>query len=216
MKTNKTWQAVVAIIGFGLTIQAQAAVLFDFDSGTPVYKSGNNVPFDWTSGGITASFNSSSGFSLQTLSSIYPSGGTLGSFSGLFLYPNSASSGIHSVLDVTFSTPLTSITFPFATTEVPDIDTPTPIRLTAYSGASSLGSTEATGSYGTAVLAMGNLTYNAPAGTSFDKIHIEKVAVIPGGMSFLLDNMSVTPIPEPRGAVLAGLILLGVGAWLRR
>lgn len=177
--------ALLAALAFLATSPAKAQpTVFDFDTGTPALTTGQNVPFDQTSGGVTAHFSAvSGGFSIQTDTS---SGLQLSQFSGQYLYFNSAGS----VLEIRFSQPVTNIGFTFATADYPPIETPTPIRLVAYAnsaGTPPVGSTTARGAYGADTLPMGTLSF-APA-TPFDLVQIN---IQPGGgTGFLLDNLAV-------------------------
>jgi hypothetical protein len=59
---------LAAIFALSAVSAGAQSVTFDLDTGTPTLAAGQNVPFDQTSGGITAHFSSPSGaaFSIQT------------------------------------------------------------------------------------------------------------------------------------------------------
>ncbi len=162
-------------------------VTFDFDAATPVLATGQNVPFDQTVGGISAHFSASAGgFSAQNQNSTFLN---LSQFSGNYLYPNGADNG---VLVITFRQPITNLAMDFSTSEVPAIENPTPIRLTAYTNSTSttpVGSTTKAGTYfGVNSQPMGTLLFNST--TPFDVV---KLNIEPGGATgFSLDNISVT------------------------
>jgi MYXO-CTERM domain-containing protein len=214
---SNQWHSILAALVIGLASDAAAAVMFDFDTGTPSH-AGNTLPIDWTTDGLTASFLvGSGGFSIQTIGSM-GSGTVLSLFSGQFL--SSAANGPVDVLDIKFSQPLSSLSFDFATDNHAPNETPSDLQLTAYFSSSSVGSTTARGAFSDPdanphnTLPMGTLSNYSP-GTPFDEI---KLQIKAGGTApgFLIDNLSVTPVPEPATAAIAGLLLLGLAPWLRR
>ena len=196
-KTQTGWMGGVALlsagIGFWPAFCAQAnTVTFDFDTGTPALAPLQNLPLDQTAGEITAGFIAiSGGFSVQTDLS---TGFKLSQFSGNYLYPNTLRG---SALRIEFSHEFTSIVLTFATTENPDVEIPTPIVLTAFSvtpsGASAVGSVTNRAEFGSDTFPMGTVAFNFGSRT-FNRV---EVRTQPGGdATFLVDNVTVTPIPE--------------------
>ena len=53
-------------------------------------------------------------------------------------------------------------------------------------------------------------------GVRFDTVEFEFVVSSPGGMTEFVDNVNVTPIPEPRAAIAFGAGALVIGAAIRR
>lgn len=215
---SNQWHSILTAVAFGLALDASAAVMFDFDTfGTPALNAGATAPFSQSSDGILASFTTSSGYSIQTEATFgwtLTGSQYLSKLSGNFLNPSNPGS-VWSILDITFDQSLTSISFDFATTEPSPIETPTSIRLTAYSGAATVGTITATGvRQVNEFLPEGTLNYSSA--TAFDRVEIIKVHVGGGGLGVMVDNLSVTPVPEPATAAIAGLLLLGLAPWLRR
>jgi hypothetical protein len=173
--------------GGGLPASAQTA-LFDFDSGTPALTTGQGVPLDQTSGGVTAHVSAASGgFLVQDYKFTQL---ILSQFSGNYIYPN----GTASVLVVQFSQPITNLSLDFATAEQTPIGLPTPVRLTAYTNSTStpaVGSITTAGNYiGANTLPMGTLTFGSAV--PFDTIAMN---IEPGGATgFLVDNLTVWPV----------------------
>jgi hypothetical protein len=161
-----------------------ATATYDFDTGTPALTTGQNTPFDQTSGGITAHFSALAGsFSIQTDTS---SGLSLSQFSGHYLYHNVAGS----ILKIQFSQQVSNLSFTFATSDFPPIEIPTPIVLTAYTNSTTtppVGSVTNRATYGSDTLPMGTLTFN-----SVQPFDLVTIAIQPkGGMGFFLDNLAV-------------------------
>ena len=161
-------------------------VTIDFDSGTPALATGQNVPFDQSSGGLTAHFSTTtpnSGFSVQNVNSTSL---TLSEFSGNYLYPNSS----YGVLVIQFSQQLTNISLDFATAEQTPIENPTPVRLIAYTNSTAtppVGSMTLAGTYfGANTLPMGRLTFNSATPFNIVTLNIQ-----PGGATgVLVDNIT--------------------------
>jgi autotransporter-associated beta strand protein len=182
--------------------EATASVVFDFDSG-PVHAS---LPLDQTAGGITAHFAATGqGFSTQPLPvvGLWPVG-----FSGNCLYPNSV---FASDLLIAFSKPLSDISLQYSPEEY-GTDTSCTMRITAYNGTSSVGTT---------TYSIPGDAFTWPTGTlaiaptqSFNNVvvHYQAAPVSGGdyGPVFMVDNVNVTPVPEPAVAYWKGT---HDGAW---
>jgi hypothetical protein len=178
------------------------AATFDLDTGTPALFTGQGIPFDQTSGGITAHFSSPQGlaFSIQTDGS---TGFHLSQFSGHYIYDNNLN---RNNLDVNFSQHVYSVTLTFATADFQQIEIPTTIQLTAYDTAlgTTVGVATAHGTYGSDTMPMGTLTYNSGS-VPFDKIDLVLPYQPLGSTDFLVDNIVVsTTQGTPSGAVPDG------------
>jgi uncharacterized protein (TIGR03437 family) len=187
----------MAVLGVGLLLAlpwpavSQSTVTFDFDTGTPALTPGVSIPFDQTSGGITAHFSSPSGsaFSVQTDSTTTF---RLSKFSGNYLYDNNNN---RNALDIKFSQPVTSITLAFATADFQQVEVPTTIQVTAYVDSTAtvaVGSNTAHGIYASDTLPMGTLSFNA-GGKTFNLVEISIPFQPLGASAFLVDNITVTP-----------------------
>jgi uncharacterized protein (TIGR03437 family) len=156
----------------------------------PVLSEGLGVPFTQTSGGITAQFSSPSGpaYAIQTAAT---TGWKFSRFSGKFLTPNNVN---RNVLEIRFNPPLTGISFVFATGDT-EIEVPSTIQLTAYSGSAAtppVGVASTHGRYGSDTMPMGSLTFNSTA-APFNLVQIT-IPFQPGSTNvFLIDNISVSP-----------------------
>jgi hypothetical protein len=164
---------------------------FDFDTGTPTLFTGQGLPLDQTSGGVTAHFSSptvgAGGFSVQSDASTQYH---LSQFSGNYLWPNSVYSP---ALDIQFSQQLSSITFTFATADFQQVEIPTTIQLTAYENSTAtpaVGSATAHGTYAGDTMPMGTLTFNSP--TPFNVVQIAIPPAPAAASGFLVDNVIVT------------------------
>jgi hypothetical protein len=187
-QTLRGCAALVAACVLGLLQSAEAQVVtFDFDTGTPALTTGQSVPLDQTSGGVTAHFSSPQGvaFSVQNdASTLF----TMSQFLGNYLYPNRSSADS---LTIQFNQQLTNITLAFATTDHAPIEIPNAITLTAYSNSTPVGTPVSAGAaYGTDSLPMGAIAFNS-GGAPFNAVTI--ALVLPGNTptGFLLDNISV-------------------------
>jgi hypothetical protein len=116
------------------------------------------------------------------------------------LYDNNPS---RDSLDITFSVPVTSISFVFATIEQhggPTAET-TVIQLTAYMNSNLVGSTTARGSFINDTYPQGTLSYNSPA-QPFNLARIFIPYQAGGATDFLVDTVTVSgvttePSPTP-------------------
>ena len=184
--TTRRSTSLLALLGLWLGNSAVAqTATFDFDTATPALTTGQNVPFDQTSGAVTAHFSASSGgFSVQHAGSTYLN---LSLFSGNYLYPNED----NGVLVIQFNEQITNLAMAFATAEQVFYKDPTPIRFIAYTNSTStppVGSTNQAGTYfGGNALPMGTLTFNSA--TPFNLVTI---SFPPGDdTGLLMDNLVV-------------------------
>ncbi len=184
---------VFAIFQFWLVASSPAqTVTFDFDSGTPALSTGQGIPFNQTSAGVTASISSPSGsaFSVQTDSS---TGWRMSQFSGHYLYDNNQNTNL---LDIQFSQPVVKVSLTFATADFQQVEVPTTVQLTAYvnaPGSSAVGTATAHGTYASDTMPMGVLTFDS-GGRPFSSIEF---GIQPGqrlgASAFFVDNVVVVP-----------------------
>ena len=226
--TPSLWKSALALVA--LATEAASAILtptafgassitFDFDSGSPVPSLGSPTPFSYSSGGITASFSSPSplgSFSVQDGSTL-PVVAQLSLFSGQFLSPDSTS---RATLDIHFDQQLTSVSLTFSTAQSTAVETPNPLTATAYLGSTAgpiVGSpVTRSGSFlfGSEPMPTGSLSVTSDAAHPFDTLRISLGA---GGASgILLDNLVVTPVPEPAQSAAVTLGVVGLGALVLR
>jgi List-Bact-rpt repeat protein/flagellar hook capping protein FlgD len=178
------------------------SAMFDLDTGTPALFTGQGIPIDQTSGGITAQFSSPQGsaFSIQTDGS---TGWWMPFFSGHYLYDNNLN---RNVLVIRFFPPIETIAFAFATADAHQNEVPTTLQLTAYleaGGPTPVGTATAHGTYGTGTMPGGALSF-AP-GVPFDRVELVLPYQPLGCTDFFVDNIVVTttsPLaaPDPAGA----------------
>lgn len=191
----RIWYVVLwwAVVSLWAPRPAHATtVTFDFDTGTPTLSTGQSIPFDQTTGGLSAHFSSPQGaaFSVQTDSSTQF---RLSQFSGHYLYDNTLD---RNLLDITFTQPLGRITLTFATADFQQVEVPTTIQLATYRdaiGTQPIGSATAHGTYGGDTMPMGTVSFDS--GTQpFMAVEL----VIPfqpqGATDFLVDTIVVTTI----------------------
>jgi len=172
----------------------QPTITFDFDTGAPFLVEGQNTPFNQTSSGLTARFNSPSdlanpAFSVQSYDTTFF---VLPQFSGRWLYDNKPTSDS---LDITFSNKLTSINITFATLEYHGGPTkePTEIKLTAYMNSTDtipIGSATARATFSSSSYPQGTLSFTSDQ--SFNLVRIEIPYVPQGATDFFVDNIMVT------------------------
>jgi uncharacterized protein (TIGR03437 family) len=200
-------------------------VTFDFDTGTPAVASGQNLPFDQTSAGVTARFTSrpESAFSVQR-GSAGSANLTLSKFTGNYLYDNRTS---RDVLVMQFNRTITGITLTFATADY-EIEVPSTIELTAYLDSNAtppVGRASARGAYGSDTLPMGTLTFNSGE-RPFNLVEVTlPYEQLRGATDFLVDNIvvvlggaggfaSASAASYASGALAAGSIATGYGQGL--
>jgi len=193
---------------FLLTSPARAAsVVFDFDGG-PLHA---QTPLTQVAGGITAQFTATGqGYSIQPADVL---GFTPAGMSGYVLYPNSV---FASDLSIAFDQPLTGISMLFAPEEYAT-DSSATLQLTAYSGASPVGSSTASASP-PGTWPTGTLLFSSAQ--PFDHVVVHYLAPPPTGGDygpiFMIDNVAVVAIPEPSTITLGGFGLILLGLALRR
>ena len=216
LRLGKVHIVLVAAAALAVVTPARGGIItFDFDTGTPTLVTGQNVPFDQTSGGVTAHFSSPEGavFSVQTDGS---TGFTMSQFFGQYLNDNNPN---RNFLDIKFTQQLSSITLTFATADFQQVEIPTTIRLTAYensTGTPAVGSATAHGTYASDTMPLGTLSFDS-GGRPFNLVEIGIPAGNPlGAMDFLVDNITVTLIPEPGSMALLGVGLLSLARLVRR
>jgi uncharacterized protein (TIGR03437 family) len=170
----------------------QSTVTFDFDTGTPALTAGvSSLPFDQTSGAITAHFSSPSGpvFSIQSNAT---TGWTMSKFSGNYLYDNNNNVN---VVDIKFNQPVISVTLAFATADFQQVEVPTTIQLAAYvdsTATPAVGLATAHGIYASDFLPMGILSVNA-GGKPFNLVEISIPLQPRGAAAFFVDSIAVVP-----------------------
>jgi hypothetical protein len=170
---------------------AGVTATFNFDTGTPTLHPTMSIPLDQTFGGITAYFSSpnaaiSGGFSVQSQATTFYN---LSQFSGNYLYPNSVYSP---TLDVTFSQPLASATFTYATADFSQNEIPTTVQVTAYQGTAVVGSASSHGVfYPGDTMPQGTLTFDG-TGQTFNHILIQIPPAPLAASDMLLDNFVAT------------------------
>jgi uncharacterized protein (TIGR03437 family) len=198
-------------VALATTAAGQTTVMFDLDNATPALAVGQNIPFDQTSGGVTAHFSSPSGlaFSVQTDAS---TGFHLSQFSGHYLFDNNQNAN---ALEILFSQPVTSISLKFATADFQQVEVPTTIQLTAYLNSATnpaVGpAATAHGVYASDTMPMGTLSFTS-AGQPFNLVRILIPPQPLGAAAFLVDNISVVLVGASytdEAAYLAAIANLG-------
>lgn len=175
----------------GHVFTAGQSATFDFDTGTPTLHATMGIPLDQTVGGITAHFSSpnaalTGGFSVQSHNTTFYN---LSQFSGNYLYPNSV---YNPNLAISFSQPVSSITFTYATADFGQTETPTTVQVTAYMGSTVVGTASSHGAYIQGdTMPQGTLTFNGN-GQTFDHVLIEIPWAPLAASDMLIDNVVVT------------------------
>jgi hypothetical protein len=193
--------ALAAVLVCVFTPGLFASTIFTFSPG-------DSTPFTYTVNGLDASFSSDG-----------DPGGFYTAYDP-FLNPLEvilldAPSPVDLTLTIDFSAPQTSISIPFGTlsqTGPPAI----PFNLTAFNGASQVGSATATGVVPPGVpLAFGGISFSGPA---FDSVVLSTAASPVAVYNFWLDGVTVSAAPEPSSlslVALAGFVGLCVSAITR-
>jgi len=191
------------IAAFGLLPCGGKATIFTFDGG-PVY---SPLPLYQSAGGITAHFTATGqGFSIQPLpvTGLWPAG-----FSGNCLSPSSIYAAD---LLISFDTSLSDISLLYSPEEY-GTDTSCTMRITAYNGATAVGTT---------TYSIPGDAFTWPTGTlaitpsqPFDNVvvHYDAAPATGGdyGPIFMVDNVNVTAaVPEPGSLALAGIVGLAL------
>jgi hypothetical protein len=208
------YSALLVAAAVGACAAHATTVTFDLDTGAPTLSTGQSIPFDQTTAGLTAHFSSPQGaaFSIQTDGSTQFS---LSQFSGHYLYDNNLD---RNFLDITFTQPLGSITLTFATADFQQVEVPTTMQLSAYrdaTGTQPVGSATAHGTYGGDTMPMGTLSFSSGA-QPFNVVELVLSFQPQGATDFLVDNITVTttdvatgtptetvtPTPTPTGTPL--------------
>ncbi len=193
-------------------VQAQT---WNFDpppSGTFV---GSAVPFNYPSGGVTAHFSSPNNinFSIENdLNLMGAPGYTPASF-GNYLFDSTGTVAANHLLDISFSQSLTAITLGFATIDVDGNLSTIQLSAFANSTATLVGSTLPTeGAYGTTVWPYGTLSFSSATPFNLVEITVPQPQAS-GTFRFLVDNISVTTVPEPSNLVLGSLAVGLLWLW---
>lgn len=181
------WKIIVLSLVLCSRAVMGQSILFDFDN-APLHFS---LPLLISAGGVTAQFSDTGqGFSVQPANTM---GFTPAGFSGRCIYPNSV---FAADLIVSFSKPVSSFSILYAPEEYA-CDSSATMKVTAYLNG----------------VVVGTATTNAQAGTwptetlaitnaqGFDSVvvHYQAAPVTGGdyGPIFMVDNMVITPIPQP-------------------
>ena len=184
-----------------------ADTVFNFED----FPEGSPTPFTDTVAGLQASFSSDSdpgGFTVFTVLPCMPMFETLtGNVLVNIVRPDLT-------LTIDFSAPQTSISMPFAT-DTGEPEQGVPFDLTAFNGASEVGSASATGVVPPGFMfPEGVLSFSGPA---FDSVLLSA----PAADGFVIDNVTVNAaptVPEPSSLSLVafvGFVGLGVSAITR-
>jgi hypothetical protein len=177
-----------------LCVAANADTVFNFDSDAP----GTLTTFTDTVNGVSATFSSLAdpgGFVIFPSMFETLTGNVLGD-------PGTSVVSTNIALNVDFSQNLGSIALDFATA---DFGTPSPLTLTAYENSTLVGSATSTGTF----LA----GFEFPEGIiSFNGGTFNNVVLISTAPDFAVDNIAVTPTPEPKSLSLltVGLLLAAI------
>jgi len=201
MKTVKFGSACL-ILGLCLALPrpaaSQGSATFNFDTGTPVLSLSQSTPFDQSSGGLTAHFDSRSAGAYSVQSDL-TTGWRMSRFSGNYLYDVDLA---RDVLTIKFSQRLNSITLTFATPDF-EIEVPSTIQLTAYldsNATTAVGSATAHGTYAGDTMPTGTLSFNS-GDQPFNLVEITVPSQASGATSFFADNITVTTATLPARTV---------------
>jgi hypothetical protein len=192
---------IVALAALSSATRA-APVFFDFDS-APLH---SPLPVDVTVGEVTAHLSATGqGFSIQRADAL---GFTPVGFAGNCVYPSSV---FAADLLISFSQPCDSFSLLYAPEEYA-CDSSARMRVTAFNGATQVGTSTTTaeaGTWPTATLAIATAL-------PFDRVVVHYDAPPPTGGDygpiFMADNVSINTVPEPAALCMPALIV----ALLRR
>ena len=167
------------------------AIIFDFDTGSPLLAQTFNTPFNQTSNGVTAHFSSPSDPAAFAVESQESNSLKLSQFSGKYLVDNKPS---RDILDIKLDTQVIAVNFTFATVEHQGgaITIPSDILLTAYRDTRLVGSTRAYGSFSGDSYPQGTLTFGS--GEPFNWLRVSVPSQTSGTTDFLIDNISVSVV----------------------
>ena len=201
----KNLVAVALALGFAClgTDAVGQGVLFDFDAG-PVHAP---LPVDQMAGGITAHLSSTGagGYAIQPADSL---GFTPVGFAGNCVYPSAVYAAD---LLIAFDRELTAISLLYAPEEYAT-DTSATLRITAYLGAALVGTNTATAEPGT----WPSATLAFAGAQPFDNVVVHYDSPPPTGGDygpiFMVDNVLVTPAPEPSAVASGAAGLCAVAA----
>ena len=161
-----------------------------------------STPFSVTENGVTASFSSPADPGAFTITTSF----WAPPISGNVLFDPGPSGASSIPLNVSFSQPLASISMDFAT------DGSGPFNLSAFLGSTFVGTATAAGiippGFG---FPQGNISFGT---ATFDKVVLSS----PNTPFFAVDNINVTPIPEPSSLALISIAatLASYFGWRRR
>lgn len=189
---------LVAALVLGVRTVSAQTLLFDFDNAS----AGSPLPISLTASGLTATFRSSNLLNNYSIQSANVLGFTPAGFSGLCIYPSTV---FASDLLIAFDQPIEAISLLYAPEEYAT-DSSCTMRITAYQGSSVVGtntySIQQPGTWPT-----GTLSFSSAQ--PFDNVVVHYASPPPTGGDygpiFMVDNVSVTPTPEP--GVLCSLAL---------
>lgn len=188
-------ELLLAAGAFAITAPADTVFTFDTDS------LGTATTFTDTVNGTSATFSSSAdpgGFSVQPSFFDTLTGNVLGD-------PGPAGA-TDIALNVAFSQNLSALSFNFATA---DFVFPSPLDVNAYENGTLVGTVESLGSFITGfTFPEGKIAFN---GATFNSIQISSLAP-----EFAVDNIAVTPTPEPRQIVFLAAGLAAIVLFARR
>lgn len=180
-----------------------ATATFDFDTGTPPVVPHQGMPGSQSNDSMTASFTSAGAWSIQDY--VFPTWLPM-SFSGNFLFPPSPSG---SSLQIQFDKPITNINLNFCTADLAaDVDTPTLIRLTAYTnstGTPSIGAVSLRGAWLSGSYPEGRLNFGST--TPFNLVSLD-IPPAQGAMAttlFFVDNIIVQWAAPPNCHITASV-----------
>jgi len=176
------------------TSENRPAVIFDFDTGSPLLAVAQSTPFNQTSKGITALFSSPSDPAAFSATSYDATGLKLSQFSGKYLYDSKQS---RDILDIEFSTDIIAVKFTFATVETQGeaITLPSNIDVTAYKNTILVGNNRTQGSFSGDSYPQGTLSLSTSK-QPFNWVRISIPAQTSGTTDFLIDNIVVTTVSQ--------------------